>query len=141
QGGTGSVTVTSAGVCAWSASSNAPWLSITAGASGTGTGTVRFSAAAGGPRTGTLTIAGQTFTVTQAANCTFAIDPTSATVPAQGGGGSVAVTGGAGCAWTASSNAPWLSITSGATGTGNGTVQFSAAAWGPRAGMLTIAGQ
>ena len=141
QGGTGSVTVTSAGGCAWSASSNAPWLSITSGATGTGNGTVRFSAAAGGPRTGTLTIAGQTFTVTQAANCTFAIDPTSANVPAQGGTGSVTVAGGAGCAWTATSNAPWLSITGGASGTGNGTVQFSAAAGGPRTGTLTIAGQ
>ena len=141
QGGTGSISVTSADGCTWTASSNAPWLSITSGGSGTGKGTVQFSAAAGGPRTGTLTVGGQTFTVNQAGNCAFTIDRTSTTVPAQGGTGSVTVTSGAGCAWSASSNAPWLSITAGASGTGNGTVQFSAAAGGPRTGTLTIAGQ
>ena len=56
--------------CAWSATANVPWLSITAGASGTGNGTVQFSVAANTdptPRAGTLTVAGQTFTVNQAA--------------------------------------------------------------------------
>jgi hypothetical protein len=44
------------------------WITITSGASRTGTGTVTFTVAAntGGARTGTLTIAGSTFTVTQA---------------------------------------------------------------------------
>jgi ABC-type arginine transport system ATPase subunit len=57
--------------CAWSASADVGWLSITGGSSGTGAGKVSFSAAANsttGPRMGTLTIAGETFTVTQAAN-------------------------------------------------------------------------
>jgi hypothetical protein len=63
------VTVTTTSGCAWTAGSNAPWLTITSGASGTGNGTVGFAAAAntGVARTGTLTIAGQPFTVTQAA--------------------------------------------------------------------------
>jgi hypothetical protein len=40
---------------------------VTSGTSGTGNGTVTFEAAAnrGGDRTGTLTVGGQTFTVTQ----------------------------------------------------------------------------
>jgi hypothetical protein len=70
-GGTGTaITVTTGGTCAWTAISNAPsWITITAGASGTGTGSVSFTVAAntGAARTGTMTIAGQTFTVTQAA--------------------------------------------------------------------------
>ncbi|HMZ18140.1 MAG TPA: BACON domain-containing carbohydrate-binding protein, partial [Blastocatellia bacterium] len=69
NGGTGSITITAANGCAWTAGSNATWLTITAGASGNGNGTVSYAVAANtstSPRTGTLTVAGQTFTVTQA---------------------------------------------------------------------------
>src|SRR5206468_9799643 len=51
--------------------SNVSWITITGGASGTGIGTVTYSVATNtgaSPRTGTLTIAGQTVTITQAAN-------------------------------------------------------------------------
>jgi Zn-dependent metalloprotease len=68
-GGTGSVTVTATAGCAWTAVSNATFITITSGSSGTGNGTVNYSVAANTgstSRTGTLTIAGQTFTVTQA---------------------------------------------------------------------------
>ena len=59
------------------------------------------------PRTGTLTIAGQTFTVTQAARrrARYTIAPTSQSVAAGGGTGPTTVTAPAGCAWTARSNA------------------------------------
>jgi len=62
------VNVTTAAACTWTAASNASWLTITAGASGTGNGTVRFDVAqnnTGSDRVGTLTIAGLTFTVDQ----------------------------------------------------------------------------
>lgn len=68
-GGSGTVTVTAAGGCSWIATSNASWITITSGNSGTGSGTVTYSVAANtstSSRTGTLTIAGQPFTVTQA---------------------------------------------------------------------------
>jgi hypothetical protein len=61
--------VSSQSGCGWTTTSNASWLTVTAGANGTGNGTVSFHAAANGgtsPRTGTLTIAGQSVTVTQA---------------------------------------------------------------------------
>jgi hypothetical protein len=47
--------------------SKASWITVTTGSSGSGSGTVTFSVAAntGGDRTGTLTIAGRTFTVTE----------------------------------------------------------------------------
>jgi Zn-dependent metalloprotease len=68
-GGTGSVTVTAGVGCNWTAVSNATFITITAGSSGSGNGTVNYSVAANtgtASRNGTLTIAGLTFTVTQA---------------------------------------------------------------------------
>ena len=66
---TGSLSVTTGSACSWTAVSNVSWVTITAGASGTGPGTVSYSVAAntGAARSGTLTIAGQTVTITQAA--------------------------------------------------------------------------
>jgi Pro-kumamolisin, activation domain/Bacterial Ig-like domain (group 3)/Putative binding domain, N-terminal len=63
------VEVTAAGGCAWTATSSKSWLTIGSGSPGSGDGSVNYSAAANSgssARTGTLTIAGQTFTVTQA---------------------------------------------------------------------------
>jgi len=73
-GGTGSVTVTaSAAGCTWTATSAASWITITAGSSGSGNGTVLYAVAPNtecGSRTGYMTIAGRTFTVTeQGASC------------------------------------------------------------------------
>lgn len=48
------------------------------------------------------------------------------------------------CSWSASSNVPWITLTSPANGSGEGTVRFSVAgntANDPRSGALTIAGQ
>ncbi len=56
--------------CAWTAASPASWMSITAGSSGTGPGTVSYSVAANtatSSRTAASTIAGLTFTTTQTA--------------------------------------------------------------------------
>jgi hypothetical protein len=146
---TGTVAVTADAGCTWTATSGVAWITVTAGATGSGNGSVGFSVAAntGAARSGTLTIAGQVFTVNQAAfvppPCTYAIAPTSQNVPVLGASGTVNVTTAVGCTWTASSNAPWLTITSGASGSGNGAVGFTAAAnvGAARSGTLTIAGQ
>src|SRR5262249_53450570 len=70
-GGTGAIQVTaSSGTCQWTAESNVGWITVTTGASGTGAGTVSYSVATNSsftPRVGTLTIAGRSFHVTQAA--------------------------------------------------------------------------
>src|SRR5581483_3609702 len=104
NGGTGSVSVTTQGGCAWTATSNVDWIVITSGSSGAGNGAVNYSVAANAsssPRTGTLTVAGQTFTVTQpgGSNCTFTLSPTSQNFGASGGAGSVSVTTQTGCNW------------------------------------------
>jgi Zn-dependent metalloprotease len=68
-GGSGTVTVTAGAGCNWTAVSNAGFIAITSGASGSGSGSVTYNVGANTgttSRTGTLTIAGQTFTVTQA---------------------------------------------------------------------------
>ena len=67
-GGTGTIGVNTSAGCGWTAQSNAPWITFTSAASGIGNGSVSISIAANSlpdPRTGTLTIAGQTYTVNQ----------------------------------------------------------------------------
>jgi hypothetical protein len=66
----GSLSVTTGTACSWTATSNVSWVTITGSASGTGIGTVTYSVAAnaaGAARTGTLTVAGRTVTINQAA--------------------------------------------------------------------------
>ena len=147
-GGAGSGTVTSSAGCAWSATSDATWITVTSGASGLGSGTANFTVAANtvtSSRSGTLTIAGTTFNVTQAAaSCTYSISPASASFAGSGGPGSSAVTAGGGCGWSAASNAGWIIVTAGASGSGPGNVQFSVeanASASSRTGTLTIAGR
>jgi uncharacterized protein (TIGR03437 family) len=57
----------------WTASSNAPWITITSGSAGAGNGTVTYIVAAntGPTRSGTITVAGQIFTITQAGTATI----------------------------------------------------------------------
>jgi len=69
-GGTGNLTVNTSSACAWSAGSNANWLTLVSGASGIGSGVVVFQVAAnttGQARAASVTVGGQTFTVNQTA--------------------------------------------------------------------------
>lgn len=149
SGGAVSVNVTGTTGCPRSATSNASWITVAAGASGTGTGTVSLNVAAntaGTSRTGTATIGGKVFSVTQsAAPCgAFSLSPASQNVGAVGGAASTSVTGTTGCARTATSNASWITVTGGATGSGSGTVSTSVAAntlTTTRTGTVTIGGQ
>jgi len=95
------------------------------------------------PRTGTLTVAGQTVTVTQDAACTYTVAPTTQIIPAAGGTGNIAITTASGCSWTATTSAGWISIAAGSAGSGSGTVAYTVAATAtpPRTGTLTVAGQ
>ena len=83
----GSASVTCGASCKWTASSNSSWITITSGASGNGSGQVNYSVSANtsaASRTGSLTIAGSTFTIVQEAG--------APPVTSGGGGG-----GGGGC--------------------------------------------
>ena len=147
-GASGSITVTTAPGCFWSADSDSGFLQITGGFSGAGPGTVQFTAlpSLGAPRVGHITVADQTYTVTQAGvgSCTYTLGPGSGTnVPAVGGSGSITVTTSPGCAWSAASDSAWLVITNGFSGSGSGSVQFSTLlnSGAQRVGIITIAGQ
>ena len=69
EGGAGSITVSAAAVCSWSATSNVSWITITSGASGAGGGSVNYSVGPFGlcnrTRQGQITIGGRTFTIEQ----------------------------------------------------------------------------
>jgi fibronectin type 3 domain-containing protein len=75
--------------------------------------------------------------------CTYTIAPASQSFTASGGSGTAGVTASAGCKWSASSAASWVTITSGSSGTANGTVRYSVAAnsGGARSAAMTIAGR
>lgn len=59
------------------------------------------------------------------APCTYSVSPATENFPAGGGTGSISVTAGAGCTWSATSNSPWITLTAGTTGTGNGSIAFT----------------
>ncbi len=231
--GSDSVAVTaSKSTCTRTATSNVTWLTITAGGTGTGNGTVSYSVTANdstSPRTGIITIGGQSFTVTQAgvqqyvltatkagtcsgtvstsdnkincgatctatydsgtsvyfsavpdsgcvftgwsggtcsgsitcnpivsANatvtatfepsaCTSTVSPVYANPSAASSSGTLTVTPSTPlCTWTAVSNAPWITIAAGATGTGAGTVIYTVAdnpSYTSRTGTISVAGR
>jgi hypothetical protein len=88
-GGTGTVTVADANYCAWLSTSNVSWITVTSGALNSNAGNVGYTVAAnsGAQRVGTVTIAGLTFTVTQAGTdvttTTLAASPNPASVGQQ----------------------------------------------------------
>jgi hypothetical protein len=79
----------------------------------------------GPSRVGTITIAGRVATITQSPGCAYAVNPTALATPAQGGSAAIAVRTAAGCAWTASGGADWISVTSGQSGAGPGEVRLT----------------
>jgi Putative binding domain, N-terminal len=144
-GGNGTIELTTAEGCGWTAESSVPWITL-AVTSGSGPRSIGFTAEAnsGLPREGTVTIAGERVTITQGTGCSssFQVIPTATDVLASGGSGDISVIGGGGCQWTAKSNVDWITLST-SNGTGNGTVTFTAMAnAGPqREGTLTIAGK
>jgi hypothetical protein len=131
DGGTGTVTVGAAGPCAWTAASSASWLTIVGGASGSGDGAVQFSVARSletTERRATLTVAGRTIEIVQAGDtggCQYSVVPVELnvcmSVPSEL---TTTITTQAGCPWTATAGAPWLTIVAGQSGSGSGSVRF-----------------
>jgi len=153
-GGTFTVGVTAGTSCGWTALSNVAWITVSSGASGSGSGTVSLRVAANtgtSSRTGTVTIAGKIFTVTEAATaasstssegCTYQLGRTSSTYTSAGATDSVKMTAPSGCTWRASSDSSWLLVLSG-SGNGAGWVSYSVAknTGGSRTGRITVGGQ
>jgi uncharacterized protein (TIGR03437 family) len=69
SGGNGGFSILAASDCAWTGVSNASWVTITSSASGSGVGRINYTVAANTAatqRSGTIAVAGQTYTITQA---------------------------------------------------------------------------
>lgn len=76
--------------------------------------------------------------------CTYALSSSGTSIGGGGGTGTVSITAPTGCSWTASSDSSWLTVTSGFSGSGNGSVSFSVSAntsIPSRVGHLTIGEQ
>jgi hypothetical protein len=119
--------------CSVTAVSNAGFITInspgTVDANGAGTVSYTVQPNTGTTtRSGTITINGQTFTVTQTA-CNYAVYPTVRPFTAGSNtSGRFTVISQSGCAWTATTTAPWITITEGTSGAGTGRVRYTVAA-------------
>jgi hypothetical protein len=136
QGGTGSFSVSYPAACSWIVMPVPSWMTITSGMTGQGSGVVTFSVT---PNTGAArshqVIAAKTYqTINQEAPCdTSGVTPV--TLPAKnftsaGGTGTVAITYPSTCSWAVTGLPSWITISSGASGKGNGTVYYTVAANG-----------
>ncbi len=135
SGGCCTLKMTTAVGCGWTALADNSWIFLTSPDSGAGSATITFELRENMDemyRIGTVTIAGQTFTVLQegtgASGCSIAINPTYASYSWEGGSSSVNVVANAECIWTAVSKADWVTITSNGIGTGSSAVTYSVSA-------------
>ena len=134
EGGEGVIDLgSSAGDCGWMAATNVDWITLSQN-NGVGGGPVSFAVrfnSTSGPRSGIINIGGKTLTVVQdssaSPDCAYFINPMGQTFTAAGGSGSINVSTESRCAWQATTSDSWITITSGQSGIGNGTVTFSVA--------------
>lgn len=133
--------------CPWEASTTVPWITITSGASGTGTASLAYTLLANPgvtQRSGAINVGGSSFHILQDAKaCTYTLSPTSTTLTPPAGSGSFSVSTQPDCPWFAATDNPWISITSGTSGYGNGSVGYVVAenTGSARAGLITAGGQ
>jgi BACON domain-containing protein/all-beta uncharacterized protein len=153
-GGTFSVAITrTSGSCTWAASSNASWVTFSGPTSGSDTGTITLVVAPNADtaaRAGTVTVSWNGGTAQIAVNqaglafgqCVYAFPTPAQTVPAAGGASTAALSvTGNGCSWTATSDASWLTITSGGSGTASTSIAFMTTAnpdVSARVGTITV---
>jgi hypothetical protein len=157
----GSVQVTVANGCPWTATVAEPWIIVDSGNAGSGVGTVAFHATENyaPPRDAVIQVrwptpsAGQNVRIEQA-GCLYAVDPVSAVMPAAGADAyfqvrQMALPGECGgptqdrCLWTAQPDKPWISIVS-SPGRGDERVYFRVAAndsSASRSGTITVQDQ
>ena len=139
----------SASGCPWTTSS--PTATFTP-PSGTSTGTAPFNVTVSVPtnpdvfsRLLFLTIAEQTLVVNQGGQgCSLTLSEQDAPFSAAGGERSVGVTTPVGCTYETVLGPSWISVTSGASGNGDGTLVYTVdqnSTTAPRSGSLTIGGQ
>ena len=151
EGISATVTVTPNGIfCSTSVTPNVPWIVLTSRPDVFGAGTVSFTVAPnhGVARTGTLTVGGQTITISQGGSaptpCSAnSVSPTTLSAPSAGASGQISLFSDGSCSWTAGTNTSWLSIQP-LTGTDSATLTYTIHpnyGTSPRTGHFTISGQ
>lgn len=162
-GGTGVVAVSAKRGCSWTGASNVQWIGIAAIDAGSVSYVLHVNT--GAARTGTMTIAGQTVTITQDAapvtppvpptpptpppptptpSCAYAVQESAQQFDYRGGNGGFSVSASrSDCPWNAVANVAWIAITGGSPGSGNGTVSYLVAgnAGAARTGTISVAGK
>lgn len=143
-GGAANFSVVAPSGCKWTPNASASWISLTSyGGPGAGALAINVAPNTGKARTGSVTIGGEHINVSQAkSGCTYALSTNGLSFPQTGGTQNVSVTAGSGCGWAVTGLPLWLTVTSGANGTGKGTVVLDAAPNpfpGSRQGFPTIA--
>ncbi len=153
-GGPATVGVTAAAGCAWTAVSQVPWVEVVSGGAGNGSGGVTLAVAGndGEARTGAVIIAGRPFTVAQGAaapvtppvaGCTYEV-PSTVAMPTGGGTTTIPVGTSGTCAWSATSDAPWIVVAPPGAGQGPGALTITVAAntsTTVRTGTVVVAGR
>ncbi len=148
SGTTGTIPVTAGTGCAWTAVSSAAFLTVSP-AAGTGNGSVSYTVTSnqGAPRSASITIGTAVTNFTQDApqapgQCAISLSASTKAANSGGGDVSVDVAGVSACGWKAASNSSFLTVKSGASGSGNGTVVITAAPnpGRTRSGTVTIGG-
>jgi hypothetical protein len=153
--------------CSWSIEETADWISVAPSSPKSGSGDGNFSLmftqnTSSASRTADVKIGGATLTITQpgqtstqttqsstgtgaaAAGCSFNLSRTSHNAGSGNVRGTFSVRAGSGCNWTATTKTGWISIVSGSSGSGNGTVIFTVEANSnneERTGHISVAGQ
>ncbi|MEP7083635.1 MAG: BACON domain-containing carbohydrate-binding protein, partial [Betaproteobacteria bacterium] len=123
--------------CSWTAQSDAPWLTLGA-TSGIGNAPLLVSVQPNPspqPRTATIGVAGALVSVTQNGTVPPPVGNECTSLQLQRAGDqmnaaglsgptSVGVLANQDCGWVAQTKAPWISLTAGASGKGNGTLSY-----------------
>jgi hypothetical protein len=144
-GGVSSLALTTGATCAWSSTSWASWLAVDP-ATTTGSATIKLSIAPNAttqPRTGTVTVAGTSVSITESAtpSCTFTLNTTRVLFDSSPSTAYLTMTTDRSCTWNATTSASWLSVT---PTSGTGSVKLTVAAkrntGGPRTATITICG-
>ena len=136
------VTVNS--IVEWPVDESLDWISISGSASRQGPGTVTISASANNtvyPRSGTVRIAGKTFSVSQKARG-VEVEYESIVFGVDGGMSSVSIHPDGAMSWTAVASDVWIIIFQNASGTGDAEIEYILAPYegdgSPRTGWIQI---
>ena len=149
DGGSGTVAVTTSAHCPWTAVSDAAWVAITEGSQGTGSGTVTYVVArhdGDTRRTATVTIADKVVAVAQeppgpVAPCEYSVAPVDITLHWHQTAAQFTLTTDSHCAWTATSAAAWLDLSSPTQGAGSRLMTFVNSIYtgeSPRRGAIEV---